>query len=159
MNPSRTITLSNAEMTALNAGMRSNGGQWPNDCVHDCMFVNASDKWAGNFNGVFQAHNIMDATYPFRVIYDSGNHEWHLFEENSVSHGEWSRDSEPVQVSREILQHTLEAAIIEANRFAKSARQLRAQLQKDSVNPRLHADVKRKALDLRYLLADVRAGR
>ena len=65
--------------------------------------------------------------------------------------------------------HTLDEAIVEAARFVKAAKQLRAYRRAveeqghlpENTAPygRLHAAVERAALDARYKLADLRAGR
>lgn len=57
--------------------------------------------------------------------------------------------------------HTLDEAIIEAARFIKAAKKLRAAVHSGSFSDRgrLNAEVERAALDCRYKLADLRAGR
>lgn len=62
--------------------------------------------------------------------------------------------------------HTLDEAIVEAARFIKAAKKLRAALKArgqtitySPPNRRLNAEVERAALDCRYKLADLRAGR
>lgn len=57
--------------------------------------------------------------------------------------------------------HTLDEAIVEAARFIKTAKKLRAERKNylASETGRLNAEVERAALDCRYKLADLRAGR
>ena len=60
--------------------------------------------------------------------------------------------------------HTLDEAIVEAARFIKAAKKLRAERHKQpsegwAKHGRLNAEVERAALDCRYKLADLRAGR
>lgn len=64
--------------------------------------------------------------------------------------------------------HTLDEAIVEAARFIKAAKKLRAERRAhaklypesyDYPPMRLRAEVERAALDCRYKLADLRAGR
>lgn len=156
---SAVLTLCDKDLMALANALRLD-----NIKLSDMLTINIGDKHSFECIGLLMKAYGKDTGRAYRIVYHADSPGGEVtYSVVCVDYGPFiglnkqSHEVEPQ--TREIHQHTLEAAIIEAARFAKAARKLRAQLQRDDVSPRLHAEVKRAALDLRYLLADVRAGR